>query len=281
MRKLLICLGLIVLLVLCYFVFVQGFEALSISSYETIVEADKTLETKKSELNRKNTDDYNSKVNALNTAVKKYKNTKEEYEALVPSFTNSEVTLSVKPYDVEFLWTIIGNYATEEGIGINLDFVSSISNAANKSSDEYIIADMNYAVTGTYNSVIEFLYDLEDDDRLGFEIRDFKMAKGGEGVQATFSVQEIPITNYNLSSLSGGSGSGATSSNTPDEGPGTNPAGPGTAVENTTTTNTTTTNTTTTNTTTSNTTTANTAAATNTSAPATNTSGNSANTLNY
>ncbi len=273
MRKLLIGLGLIALIAVCCFLFIKGLETMEVNSYQTIVEADKALETKKSELNRKNTDEYNSKIDALNSAVKKYKNTKEEYEALVPSFTNSEVALSVKPYDVEFLWTIIGNYATEEGIGINLDFVSSIGNSNNKSSDEYIIADMNYAITGTYNSVIEFIYDLEDDDRLGFEIRDFKMAKGGEGVQATFSVQEIPITNYNLSSLNGSSGNSTRTNNSADAdiNPGVdeNSSMPNTPAGSTnTTTNSTTPSTSTTNTTTN-------------TAPGAATRGNNANALNY
>ena len=278
MRKLLICLGLIVFIVLCYFFFAKGFQAISVNSYQEIVDADKTLRTKKVELNKLNKTDYENKIGNLDKAVDKYKDAKEKYEALIPSFANSEVTLSVKPYDVEFLWTIIGNYATEEGIGINLDFVSSISNTANKSADEYIIADMNFTVAGTYNSIIEFLYDLEDDDRLGFEIRNFKMAKGGNGVQSTFSVQGIPITNYNLSSLNGGTQvtSRTNTNGLTDEGTnpetGTNPA-TSNAINNATTN-------TATNTAT-NTTTSNTAPSTNTTNVSSGSKGNSARNLNY
>ena len=39
------------------------------------------------------------------------------------------------------------------------------------------MSDINFTVSGTYNSIIEFIYDIEDDDRLGFEIKNFKMSK--------------------------------------------------------------------------------------------------------
>ena len=63
------------------------------------------------------------------------------------------------------------------------------------------MSDINFTVSGTYNSVIEFVYDIEDDDRLGFEIKNFKMSKGGTGVQATFSAIGVPINSETITSL--------------------------------------------------------------------------------
>jgi hypothetical protein len=203
MRKIVILLVLILSIVCCYYVSVEGVDAkfIQIASYEDVKSANKQLDTQISELNRKNTTEYESKKTALTTAVKSYKDKKEQYEALAPTISTDtenteEITDSAMPYDVEFLWTIVGNYATEEGIKITFTFTKSASSITTN-SDYYTMADINFSISGTYNSIIEFIYDIEDDDRLGFEISNFKMTSG----QATFTVKSVPITSENITSL--------------------------------------------------------------------------------
>lgn len=209
MRKIVFLLIMVLAIVGCYIVSVEGVQSnlIQIASYDEVKAANKQLDTQISELNRKNTTEYESKRTALTTAVKNYKDKKEKYEALAPTVQETEeqepeeTTISnTKPYDVDFLWTIVGNYATETGISIDFTFVKSTT-ASTSSSDYFTMSDINFTVSGTYNSIIEFIYDIEDDDRLGFEIKNFKMSKGGSGVQATFSAIGVPINNENLTTL--------------------------------------------------------------------------------
>lgn len=209
MRKIVFLLIMVLAIVGCYIVSVEGVQSnlIQIASYDEVKAANKQLDTQISELNRKNTTEYESKRTALTTAVKNYKDKKEKYEALVPTVQETEeqepeetTTSNTKPYDVDFLWTIVGNYATETGISIDFTFVKSTT-ASTSSSDYFTMSDINFTVSGTYNSIIEFIYDIEDDDRLGFEIKNFKMSKGGSGVQATFSAIGVPINNENLTTL--------------------------------------------------------------------------------
>lgn len=209
MRKIVFLLIMVLAIVGCYIVSVEGVQSnlIQISSYDEVKAANKQLDTQISELNRKNTTEYESKRTALTTAVKNYKDKKEKYEALAPTVQETEeqepeetTTSNTKPYDVDFLWTIVGNYATETGISIDFTFVKSTT-ASTSSSDYFTMSDINFTVSGTYNSIIEFIYDIEDDDRLGFEIKNFKMSKGGSGVQATFSAIGVPINNENLTTL--------------------------------------------------------------------------------
>lgn len=209
MRKIVFLLIMVLAIVGCYIVSVEGVQSnlIQIASYDEVKAANKQLDTQISELNRKNTTEYESKRTALTTAVKNYKDKKEKYEALAPTVQETEeqepeetATSNTKPYDVDFLWTIVGNYATETGISIDFTFVKSTT-ASTSSSDYFTMSDINFTVSGTYNSIIEFIYDIEDDDRLGFEIKNFKMSKGGSGVQATFSAIGVPINNENLTTL--------------------------------------------------------------------------------
>lgn len=209
MRKIVFLLIMVLAIVGCYIVSVEGVQSnlIQIASYDEVKAANKQLDTQISELNRKNTTEYESKRTALTTAVKNYKDKKEKYEALAPTVQETEeqepeetTTSNTKPYDVDFLWTIVGNYATETGISIDFTFVKSTT-ASTSSSDYFTMSDINFTVSGTYNSIIEFIYDIEDDDRLGFEIKNFKMSKGGSGVQATFSAIGVPINNENLTTL--------------------------------------------------------------------------------
>ena len=209
MRKIVFLLIMVLAIVGCYIVSVEGVKSnlIQIASYDEVKAANKQLDTQISELNRKNTTEYESKRTALTTAVINYKDKKEKYEALAPTVQETEeqepeetTTSNTKPYDVDFLWTIVGNYATETGISIDFTFVKSTT-ASTSSSDYFTMSDINFTVSGTYNSIIEFIYDIEDDDRLGFEIKNFKMSKGGSGVQATFSAIGVPINNENLTTL--------------------------------------------------------------------------------
>lgn len=204
MRKYLLILVLIISGVLCFSLMIGGFKIGNlklINSYEDVSTI--SLEKKQmiSDLKQKNNVEFMSKNSALNSAVQEYKNKKAQYEKMVSEGQIKETNAynSMDLYDVDFLWTTIGIYATEKGVTLQFDVSKSAS--ATAISTEYVMCDLNFTVTGEYIAITDFIYSIENDDKLNFEISDFVMEKGGENLQATFVVKEVPINSQNLSSV--------------------------------------------------------------------------------
>ena len=211
-RKLVLAVLLIISVCLCYTTAVNGLSLgdFTVSSYEEIEKQNKELETSISDLTRKTTTDYDSKKSAVTKAIKEYNDAKEEYEALAPTVASLSkeaevIELGTKPYDIEYLLVKIGEYATREGLTITFNVVKSavqgLANIGAGDTEYYTMADINFKVLGEYNSIIEFLYHIEDDDELNFEIKDFKMGPSSSNVEAEFNVNGIPINTKNLSNL--------------------------------------------------------------------------------
>ncbi len=211
-RKLVLALLLIVSVCLCYTTAVNGLSlgGFTVSSYEEIEQQNKELETSISDLTRKTTTDFTSKKSAVTKSIKEYNDAKEEYEALAPTVASMSkepevIELGTKPYDIEFLLVRIGEYATREGLTITFNVVKSgaqgLANVGAGETEHYTMADINFTVLGEYNSIIEFLYHIEDDDELNFEINNFKMGPSSSNVQAEFNVQSIPVSTKGLSNL--------------------------------------------------------------------------------
>lgn len=205
MRKVLILIILGISILICFQIVTEGFSGngfLSIPNYKTIESSSMQLDTLISKLKNINEIEYKSKKLELENAIKTYQDTKEEYEELEAiAKQNESLDMSlVDIYDIDFLWTIVGNYATEEGVSLKFDVVKSITSTIN--SDEYTMCDLKFTITGEYIALTDFIYDLEDDSRLGFEISNFDMHYAEEELQATFTVREIPINNENLTTFS-------------------------------------------------------------------------------
>lgn len=206
MRKVIILVILALSIFLCYTMVANGLEigeSLAISNYEDVEASSKEIDTLISQLVNLNDIEYKTKQETLEKAIESYKDAKEEYEemeAVIEAANNQEVEVSlVDIYDVDFLWTIIGNYGTEEGISLKFDVTRSASSSL--ISDEYTMCDLKFTISGDYIALTDFIYDIEEDSKLGFEISDFEIARGGENLQATFTVKEVPINNENLTEL--------------------------------------------------------------------------------
>lgn len=204
MRKYLLILILIIACVLCFLIMSFGFTI--IPSYK---EVNMILAEKKqvlAELNTKNSSEFIAKQTSLNSSAQEYKNKKAQYDELVQAGKITEETVSsMELYDVDFLWATIGNYATQKEVTLQLD----VSKSATKTSisPEYVICDLNFTITGDYIAITDFIYSIENDDKLNFEIRKFVMKKGGEDLQATFIVKDVPVNSKNLSTVPTTSGS--------------------------------------------------------------------------
>lgn len=203
MRKYILILILVVFAVLCFNLIVFGFKLgrFKINSYSELGKISQEKDEVLTQLNDKNSKDFNKKIEELKKATSKYKNVKTEYDSLVESGELSDEAIynSMDIYNMDFLWTTIGNYATEKGVTLQFDVTKSIT--ATSISSECTMCDLNFIITGNYIAITDFIYCLEDDDKLNFEISSFTIEKGGEDLQATFVVKGIPINSQNLLSV--------------------------------------------------------------------------------
>lgn len=203
MRKYILSLILIISGILCFLLIISGFKIGNlklIKSYNDVTTMSLAKKDAITELKQKNGADFVAKSTALSSAAQEYKNKKSQYEKMVSEGQIKEKTVSsLDLYDVGFLWTTIGIYATEKGVTLQFDVSKSAT--ATAISSEYVMCDLNFTVTGEYISITDFIYSIENDDKLNFEISDFMLEKGGENLQATFVVKEIPVNSKTLSSV--------------------------------------------------------------------------------
>ena len=206
-RKITLSIILVVLIFGCYELLFGNHEAIreKIPSISQLESASKKLETASLELEKNSTTDFEQKRAKLKEVIKDYNQSKAEYEEVVPptiaDATEAVVEQELKDiYDVGFLWTILGNYATEEGIDLKYDIYKNYTSASsiNNTSSNYIVCDLKFIITGKYINLTDFIYDIEDDDRLNFEINDFTMTKNGEILEVTLNVKGIKINSNNL-----------------------------------------------------------------------------------
>ncbi len=202
MRKIILVALLILLAVMCVIVIGTGIKIgpFQVYSYGEIEKASSERKVLLSELNEKNGNEFRATQKMLLSSTGKYQEKKEEYDSLVENgdLTTESNIYNSSLYDVDFLLTVVGNYATQNGVTLQFDVFKSSSSSI---SSEYVICDLNFTVTGDYIPITNYIYNIEDDDTLNFEINDFVLEKGGENLQATFTVKNVPINSKNLSAI--------------------------------------------------------------------------------
>lgn len=195
---LVVLLSIVSLLVVTYGYRIAWFEVLG---YKEIGEKTRNEKQLVEELDNKNSKEFNTKTDALEKVTEEYQTTKAEYDKLVSDgqITNRTIYSSIDLYNMDYLWTKIGNYATEKNVTLQLNVTKSSTSTS--VSSEYVMCDLMFTVTGGYIDITDFIYSIENDDSLGFEILDFAMEKGGENLQATFTVKNVPINSSTLSTI--------------------------------------------------------------------------------
>lgn len=191
MRKILISVLILCLLALTIYMVVDQINIgnLEILGIKKILqkndELDKSIENAKTVVE----EEVKTKEDELNTAYKQLNSKKSDYEQLVVASTDEEVETASQflTYNVEFLWTRIGNHAKKEGVKLKFDFVENTTVTNNY--------NLNFTVTGEYLGITNFLYDIENDSELGFKIENFSITSGTEeqGLIATFTCKNITI----------------------------------------------------------------------------------------
>ena len=211
MKRLITFIFLIVIIVIGCYLIKKGFEndIFNVSSYETIETKSEALTKKLALYDKKNQDEYDAATNSLKTSTKAYNESKTKYDDILSELADvinngdgddeiEEIIYSDKEkYKVDFLLVTLGDYGAEEGVDVVYQLTTSSTIDPNASTLNYFLADLRFTVTGQYMDVTNFISDLENDDKLGWEINGFAMengsANGYEGVSAVFVIRDVPI----------------------------------------------------------------------------------------
>lgn len=169
MKKILLAILTALLIVLTYIVLAKSINiaGVRVESISDIEAASDSLEQDVNKANSLVDEIYPKEMTTLEEAIKNLKIAKQKYEAKNTYNTDeSELgAVHVDTYKIHYLWTKLGNYRKDRGVkSLNLDLKST------QTPDVY---DLEFTLIGTYSTIIEFLYDIEGDEELSFEPRNF------------------------------------------------------------------------------------------------------------
>ena len=197
MKRVLIIIFLILSIWFAYTVVTNGVNIekfnLKIAGYNEIKNDSEEMTKELAAYNKRNKNDYETALTGLNSSIKTYKDAKAEYENVVEELNlnstgeNGVVVPQKEVYDIDYLWTRIGNYARREGVDLTM-YVEKDS-LLDTTALGYVTCILKFSLNAGYMNASNFIDDLEKDDELGFEIRDFRMTSKS----SQFSVYNIPV----------------------------------------------------------------------------------------
>lgn len=183
MRKLLISILLILLIVMTVLCIKNGITIgpLHVLGITQIQDANGELTKKIAEAKSTN-DNYTNKLTEIKNVIKDLGTARQEYLQTINVSTESEIreATQTKNYTIEYLWSQVGNHATQEGVTINFEIVSGVDENIN---------NLQFTVSGNYLAITNFITALENDSTLQFTIDEFSMTKN----QCTFVVRDVFI----------------------------------------------------------------------------------------
>ena len=183
MRILLISILLILLIVMTVLCIKNGITIgpLHVLGITQIQDANGELTKKIAEAKSTN-DNYANKLTEIKNVIKDLGTARQEYLQTINVSTESEIreATQTKNYTIEYLWSQVGNHATQEGVTINFEIVSGVDENIN---------NLQFTVSGNYLAITNFITALENDSTLQFTIDEFSMTKN----QCTFVVRDVFI----------------------------------------------------------------------------------------
>jgi len=203
MRKFLFILIILMLCAIMYFVVWNDIPSIDMVKTYTEVQDEysdyqQTLQTLKNKndvelpaLEAKLNPDYTE--SDTDNVIKLYNDNKKYYEELVALQRANNTIESADIYDIEYIWTVIGDYASNCGVS---SFVTVEKSEADLDSPDYIMCNLKIEAVGSFSGVAEFIDEIELDTRLAFQINDFFM----EGYNKT-SVNQDKDTNMDTDNI--------------------------------------------------------------------------------
>lgn len=154
-----------------------------VPSFQSIKDGKKTLDSNLSSLEDLNTRGMNNATAHVESELKNYETKKQEYDMLAASASREEIAEANKEekFLLDYLWIRVGNYANDNAVKFKMT-----PNEADST--------LTFDVTGSYISIINFIYDLQNDSILNFVI-DGVYIEGASSSQAkaNFNVENVSV----------------------------------------------------------------------------------------
>lgn len=171
MRKILIALVATALIALVVVGMINGIPALKIKGYKELVKKDKELDTKIADIKTLQNVTFNGEKERLNSAVKLFNEKRDEYLAKLEESKKGKA-LEYEIFRLDFLWTRIGNYASNCGLDLRIE----VENGSNiETKQDYKYYNLKIRVEGNYGDIVRFIYKIEGDNEVAAEISGFSM----------------------------------------------------------------------------------------------------------
>ena len=155
MRKLLISILLILLVVMTVLCIKNGINIgpLHVLGITQIQDANGELTRKIAEAKNTN-DNYANKLTEIKELITDLGDARSEYLQTINVSTESEIreATQTKNYTIEYLWSQVGNHATQEGVNIKMDVLSGVDENTK---------NLSFTVSGNYLAITNFITELE------------------------------------------------------------------------------------------------------------------------
>ena len=155
-----------------------------VPSYVQIQDEKAELDAKVKELNNLNKSGIPNASGEVDTELQNYANKKDAYEQLKSSANREQIAEAnkIEIYLLDYLWIKVGNYANDNAVKFKMT-----PNQEN--------ATLDFDITGSYISVINFIYDIQNDEELNFQLDGIVIegASSDKEVKAKFTVEDINV----------------------------------------------------------------------------------------
>jgi hypothetical protein len=153
-------------------------------SYAQIQDDKSELDSKIKELKTLNASGIPNASGEVDTELKNYAQKKLIYEDLKATASREEIAEAnkIRIYLLDYLWIKVGNYANDNAVKFKMT----------PNTEE---STLSFDITGSYISVINFIYDIQNDEELNFKL-DGIVIEGASSdieVKAKFTVEDINV----------------------------------------------------------------------------------------
>ncbi len=192
MKKILIFILIILLIILAYFSIAKGIPFLHINSFNSIKVANTNLDNNYNTAKEIANITYPAQVEQIENAIKDLKIRKQQYDNKKLSGEDGTAlgNIEVKNYMLHYLWTILGNYRKDRGV--------QTLNLALKTTQAENVYDLEFTLLGKYTNITDFIYDIENDEQLNFEIEDFSISSEIEDLSSTSTADTSDESDSNI-----------------------------------------------------------------------------------
>lgn len=158
--------------------------------------------------------EHEQAIDVLESAKNKYETSRQKFENIDKSTIDmvQEATKDEK-YFIEYLWIVLGSYANDNGLLINIitpgstaekveeveketqDGAEGEATESKPTLDVAVAEDaIKIIVRGRYANVADFVYEVENDKELKFKLDNIKMTYASNNeIEATFNVLSLKV----------------------------------------------------------------------------------------